>query len=243
MIMTSSPGIYLPQNLGSNWYYDSMSVTGNGTVLTDFAAVQNMSDLSGNGHNLSQSNASIAPLYRTMTLANSNTLSVSGTKYMTASNISYAGEISIVALVECDVSFVSSAGFFVSYGSDGGVAIGNGLSNFGKLRFVCNGVGGFETVSSSIFVNGQFCVVGCILKNNAGTWTVDVYKNGAFVETVSAAQPVASSANFALSALNSSGSNGWLGQIVALAGWHRVLSSWELNMMNLYFRIRGQLSS
>lgn len=239
MIITQNPGIYLPQYFGAQVYFDSMNMDGNGGVLSDFSSVSTQSDLSGNGRTITQATGASQPQYRTEVVnTTGNSVIFDGSRYMSGSNISYAGQFTIMFLGTLDV--LSATRTIFSNGSTNGISFSAGAASFRKLVFTCNGVG--SAVSSADQYNtGQFAVMTAVLKNNAGSWSVDFYKNGTFIENVAIAGGPNSSADpFYVGAINAS-SQMWIGQNVMLATWPRVLSSFELNMMHILFKTRANL--
>lgn len=241
MIILTQPKLYLPQHLNCAWYYDSMSISGNGGTLSNFAAVSSITDLSGKGQTLSQGTGANQPQYRTGTV-NSNGNSIvldSASRYLSASNNNYAGEITIFWLGTLDNSAATRR--FISYGNNGGVCVGNQTSGGLQAEITVTTVGTAAT-SSNFFAIGAFALLTVVLRNPSGaTWVADFYKNGtAFQTGISAFAPVASSGSFIFGGQTST-TNFWAGQTVMCVGFHRALTTWELNMMHQFFRIRANL--
>lgn len=232
-------GIYLPQHFGAQVYFDSMSMDGQGSTLGNFAAVSTQSDLSGNAYTITQVTGANQPQYRTQVVNTSgNSVIYDGARFMSGSNISYAGEFTIMFLGTLDV--ISAVRTIFSNGATNGISFSAGGASFRRLVFTCNGVGSATSTADQYNV-GQFALMTAILKNSAGSWSVDFYKNGTFIENVAiAGAPNTSADPFYVGSIDAS-SQRWIGQNVMLATWARALSAFELNMMHLFFRRRANV--
>jgi hypothetical protein len=240
MIINQNALVYLPQYFGAQFYFDSMSMDGNGSVMSNFSSVSTQSDVSGNGHTITQGTGANRPQYRTSVINTSgNSVLYDGARYLSGSNISYAGEFTIMWLGTLDVTTAVRTIF--SNGSTNGISFGAGGASFRQIIFSCNGVG-TATSSANQFNAGQYAVMTAVLSNNAGNWSVDFYKNGTFIENVAmAGAPNASADPIYVGAIDAS-SNRWVGAHTMLAGWARVLTTWELNQMHLFFKRRAALT-
>jgi hypothetical protein len=238
-MILSTQAIYLPQYFDAAWVYDCMNMDGEGGTLSNFSGVATQNDLSWNARNLSQSTGGLRPTYRVRTFNTAqNSIIFDGNRWLTGSNISYAGEMTIIFLGNIEVA--SATRYFVSYGTDG-VCFGAGSATFRKLQFIVNS-SDILTTSADQFSGTTYAVMTAVLKNEGGNWSVDFYKNGVFIENIaSTSGPDASADQFFIGARAAS-TDAWIGGIALIAGWHRVLTSWELNMMHQVFKVRGNIT-
>jgi hypothetical protein len=238
MILPTQP-LYLPQHFGAQVYFDSMSMDGAGSTLADFTSVSTQSDLSGNSRTITQATGANQPQYRTQVINTAgNSVIYDGSRFMSGSNISYAGELTIMWLGTLDV--VTAVRTIFSNGATNGIAFGAGGASFRRLQFVVNGVG-TATSSADQFNTGQFAVMTAVLKNNAGSWSVDFYKNGTFIENIAVAGAPNSSGNpFYVSSIDATNQR-WVGQHDMLAVWPYALNNFQLNVMHVLFKTRGNL--
>lgn len=238
MILATQP-FYLPQHFGAQVYFDSMSMDGAGSTLADFTSVSTQSDLSGNSRTITQATGANQPQYRTQVINTAgNSVIYDGSRFMSGSNISYAGELTIMWLGTLDV--VTAVRTIFSNGATNGIAFGAGGASFRRLQFVVNGVG-TATSSADQFNTGQFAVMTAVLKNNAGSWSVDFYKDGTFIENIAVAGAPNSSSNpFYVSSIDATNQR-WVGQHDMLAVWPYALNNFQLNVMHVLFKTRGNL--
>lgn len=232
----------LPNHTGAAYYFDAMNMDGNGGLLANSSSVSSWYDLTGNGHTLTQSTGANQPVYLTQSCNNNNSISFSAasSQYLTGSNIAYAGELTIMALLLINSSTLVQR--FLSYGASGGVSIGNPPTTGLTADFTINSVVDTNT-SSNFYVLNQFVVITARLRNPSGsTWVVDFLKNGVDFQTnIAAAAPVSSSSPFTIGAFSSSAAF-WSGKIAMLAGWHGLLNTAIENQMHLLFKTRGNLN-
>src|SRR5574337_1977026 len=202
MLFTTINGSpFSPTNIGIDRWFNAFSLSGDFSRPANGASVSSAYDLGKQAENVTQITPATQPTFVSNAINGAPSLAFNGSQYLSAANSSknnYAGECAVFALVK--LSDATVARRFLSHGSTGGISVGNRQSpNLLKYDLTCNNVLDVFT-ATDYWVVGSYQVYAAILKNNAGSWSVDFYRNGVFLENIATSAPVSSSSSYYIGA-------------------------------------------
>lgn len=237
MTICTHTRILTPWDLQVDLFYDASNTDGRNNA-TSISSISSVVNLGTKANNVSQSTGASQPTLFQNANNNQPVMRFSGSQYLSAASAApnqYAGEITVFGIVK--LSNASVVRRFISFGATGGVSAGNRASpNLLKYDYTCNAVADVFTTADYWSTTDYETFVG-VIKNSAGSWSVDFYKNGTFLQNVSTSAPIASSDSFCVGSYSTTVAL-WNGDIQLAGFFYSALKSWQINALSLFLQIR-----